>query len=57
MTYKALIFDTIFDLRDFLNDNDIPPHHIINISLKVAMNGYSHYVLLYLEDETKGESE
>ena len=45
--YKAHIFETIFDLKNFLNANNIPPQNIITILSLNSANGYCRLILLY----------
>ena len=49
MKYKALRFDTIYDLEKYLNAYEIPQQNIVNISVRVSGNGYGVYELLYME--------
>lgn len=47
MIYKAYRFDSIYDLKDFLNDNEIKPTDIIGIYGYQDRGGY--FDLLYVE--------
>lgn len=48
MEYKALTFETIFDLKDFLNSHEIQPQSIVSILRQSSSNGYGRIELLYL---------
>lgn len=56
--YKALRFDSLYDLKDFLNENEIKPTEIIGIYRTPISPNAGLYDLLYYikEKETdKGE--
>lgn len=48
MNYKALRFNTIYDLERFLNAHEMPRQDIVFINVKVSANGYGDYELLYM---------
>ena len=49
MTYKAYRFDSIYDLKDFLNDNEIKPTDIIGIYREHKYQDQGCFDLLYVE--------
>lgn len=50
--YKHNKFNSLDDLTSFLNNKDIEPFRIIFAGIEhTAMNGYSTFGLIYLEDE------
>ena len=54
--YKTQRFDSIYDLKDFLNENGIKPTEIIKI-YRVPISPYagSSYDLLYYVEEAESE--
>lgn len=49
MKYRVAFFDTIIDLRDFLNAKELSRNNIIHISVREKT--INRYELLYLEDD------
>lgn len=54
MIYKAYRFDTIYNLKDFLNDNKIKPTDIIGIYREHRYQDLGVFDLLYIE-QTENE--
>lgn len=53
--YKAHKFDNLYDLKDFLNENEIKPFEIIGIyRTQISLNS-GLYDLLYVE-QTENEA-
>ena len=53
--YKAQRFDSIYDLKDFLNENEIKPTEIIKI-YRVPISPYAgSYDLLYYVEDAESE--
>lgn len=53
MKYKALRFDTMHNLAEYLNANKILQQDIISICERVASNGYGCIELLYIDRSEK----
>ena len=49
MIYKAYSFDTIYHLKDFLNNNKIKPTNIIGIYREHRYQDLGVFDLLYVE--------
>ena len=49
MIYKTRMFDNIYDLKDFLNDNEIKPINIIGIYKEHKYQDQGFFDLLYVE--------
>ena len=49
MIYKAYRFDSIYDLKNFLNDNEIKPTDIIGIYREHKYQDQGLFDLLYVE--------
>lgn len=49
--YKALRFDSLYDLKDFLNENEIKPNEIIGIYRTTISPNAGLYDLLYYVKE------
>lgn len=54
MKYKAYRFESVYELRDFLNDNEIKPTDIVGIYREHKYQDQGFFDLLYVE---KAESE
>ena len=54
MIYKAYRFDTIYDLKDFLNDNEIKPTDIIGIYREHKYQDRGCFDLLYVKHTESG---
>ena len=57
MRYKAYRFNSIYDLKNFLNDNEIKPTDIIGIYREHKYQDQGFFDLLYvehIESEDKG---
>lgn len=55
--YKALRFDSLYDLKDFLNENEIKPNEIIGIYRTPISPNAGLYDLLYYVKEAESEEE
>ena len=49
MIYRAYRFNTIYDLKDFLNDNEIKPVNIVGIYREHKYPDQGFFDLLYVE--------
>lgn len=56
MIYRAYRFDSIYDLKDFLNDNEIKPTDIIGIYREHKYQDQGCFDLLYVK-HTESEVE
>ena len=54
--YKALRFDSLYDLKDFLNKNEIKPNEIIGIyRTTISPNAGLYDLLYYVKEAESGE--
>lgn len=49
MKYKAYRFESVYELRDFLNDNEIKPTDIVGIYREHKYQEQGFFDLLYVE--------
>lgn len=49
MKYKAYRFESVYELRDFLNDNEINPNNIVGIYREHKYTDQGFFDLLYVE--------
>lgn len=50
--YKALRFDSLYDLKDFLNENEIKPTEIIGIyRTSISPNAGLYDLLYYIKEK------
>ena len=55
MIYKADRFDNVYQIKDFLNENEIKPTDIVGIYTERNYQGRVVFDLLYVEQTEGGE--
>lgn len=57
MIYKAYRFESVYELRDFLNDNEIKPTNIVGIYREHKYQDQGFFDLLYVEQAESEDKE
>ena len=56
--YKAQRFDSLYDLKDFLNENEIKPTEIIGIyRVPISPNEGSYDLLYYVNEKSEDKED
>jgi len=57
MIYKAYRFESVYELKDFLNDNEIKPTDIVGIYREHKYQDQGFFDLLYVEPQESEDKE